>query len=166
MGMWKKIGGVFSTLSGVRTVKKQARYLKDDLKQIKSDFTLNEAARNTKRRVDHWNEVIKANRITRKMLTTQYARRRFVAFLILAVMLAGLGVVVALHDYGIGIPALVVATLLYIKNGLRLYQIRHRYLCTARHFLRAVRTSLYEILPLALPEDWDVIAKEVSSDVT
>lgn len=167
MSLWKKVGGAFSTLSGAKTIKKQATYIKDDLKQFKTDLNFKGAPQQAKRRVDHWNEVVIANGITRKMLTGQYARRRVVAFLILLVMLLGLAVVVVSRDYVIGVPALVVATLLYVKNALRLYQIRHRDLCTFRYFLRAVRNTVSELLPRPLPTGWDVMAKEdVKHDVT
>ena len=52
----------------------------------------------------------------------------------------------------------------YLTQGLRLYQIRHRTLCSLRAYLVHAVRSPKEFLPLGIPRDWTPLSKEADGE--
>lgn len=155
MNLKHTVGGTFSYLLGVQLIKKQIDYTKkdvahlsDDLKQARGIF------KQKPPRIDTWNAMQQTHRISDESLINQYKMRRVVSFILLLALLISLYSVIVSNDLISGLAATLISVLLYFKNTLRLFQIRQRNLCTINDYLKAIKLSLKEILPLALPLNW------------
>jgi len=158
----KKIGSFIGSVAcftlGTKVMKKQVKYLNDDMNHFKEDFKsikLNNKTGN--RHVDEWDSFILTHNISTKKLKTQYKIKRRMSFLLLFIMFLSLCFILIASEYKAGLAGLLISGLFYFVGVFRLYQVRHKTLCKIRVFLHDVKGTLKEVLPLNLPEDWSAI---------
>ena len=156
MRFFSAIKSALSLISGGSALKKQADFVKSDVSHFKSDFSAVSSAKVSKK-ADRWQLFVEAHELTTQNIKAQYRARRHIAGLLICALFVCLYIVTIDACYSIGFACLTVIVLLYVQNVFRLYQIRHRELCTIKHFLCAAKYHFYEFLPLALPSDWQVL---------
>jgi len=154
MSFFTRLKSATGFVLGRRTLKKQVTYIKSDISRFKRDMPMSHLKKSSKATVDQWETFIKKHKITTKQLKHQYGNRRIVASLLLILLIIVLYVMVVSEQYSVGLVCFLILSLLYLRNSFRLYQIRHRKLCTTQHFLKQVRSIFKECLPLKLPENW------------
>ena len=157
MGFFNGLKSAIVFVSGGRTLKKQASFIKEDMSRFKSDLSAVKMKKSSEARNDEWQTFIETHGITTVQLKGQYRARRGVAALLLFALVICLYFIVVRGLISVGWACFIIAGLLYFRNNFRLYQIRHRQLCSIKAFLKQAKTSFKECLPLKLPDDWQEV---------
>ena len=158
MGFFKGVKSAASVVFGARTLKQQASYVREDMARFKQDLSVaNPLKKQSERRVDEWKTFINRHGINTSQLKNQYRVRRGISALLLMVLFICFYFIVVRGHYNVGTACFLIAGLLYFRNNFRLYQIRHRQLCTMSSFLKQANVAFRECLPLKLPNTWQVL---------
>ncbi len=157
-------------LTGAKVFSRQTSYIKDDfsgvisgLKDIHAKVMSKDKAEKKVKTVDLWNTVVLNYGINDTMMKSQYLKRRIVSYLLLCTFFTSIYFVIVDSQVFIGLPAVCVSLIFYMSNGLRLYQIRQRELCPWSKYFFAIKTAFKELLPLSLPDDWQLM--QTSEDI-
>ena len=157
MSFFKGLKSAVGFALGGRTLKKQASFIKEDVSRFKADLSVAKLKKSSQARADEWQSFIDTHGITTAQLRNQYRARRGIAALLLIALIICLYFIVVRGHYSVGLACFIIAGLLYFRNNFRLYQIRHRQLCSIKDFLNQAKSSFKECLPLKLSDDWQVL---------
>lgn len=160
MGLFKGLKLAVGFALGGRTLKKQARFIKEDVFRFKADLSVAKRKKPSQAQADEWQSFVDRHGITSQALKNQYRVRRGIAALLLMALISCCYCIVVRGHVSVGLACFVIAGLFYFRNNFRLYQIRHQQLCTITVFLKQARISFKECLPLALPDDWQLSDKQ------
>lgn len=156
-------------LSGASLLKKQASYIKGDFASVTAEIKAIGAKVMSKEKkengVDEWNTVVINYGINTAMMMGQYRKRRIISGILLCTFFISIYFVVVDSRFFVGFPAVFVSFIFYMSNALRLFQIRQRELCKWKKYLSAIKISFKELLPLALPDNWQLMQSTQKSDV-
>lgn len=101
-----------------------------------------------------WHEAIARYGVTYEAIEKQVNLRQTSAYVCLVFMLFAIYGFVAWGTYLPSMGCFTLALIYYAQAALRLYQIRHRKLCSFFEFVAQVSRKPSEALPLGLPDGW------------
>lgn len=142
-------------VTGTRLLQKQFQYTKTDLVGFATNAkNIRARLKKAKGHCDEWNNFVLEKGITASSLMMQYRKRRLLGFILLFAAFYSLYFLIYDHYIAPGLAGALISMTYYLKNTLRLYQIRHRHLCSFIVYLKAIQKTFKEGLPLALPKNW------------
>lgn len=149
--------GLSEALRVMREGWRNVDYTRDAAKQA-----IDDAKRD--RRSESWEAAIKRLRPTTTAIRKQVAYRQVAALALVLLAASSIYGVVAAHAWIPGLFGTLISGVWYLTQGLRLYQIRHRTLCSLHAYLGHAVRSPKEFLPLGIPRDWTPLSKEADGE--
>ncbi len=144
--------------TGAQLLKRQFRYTRNDLATLAADANkVRERIKADKKPIDEWDKFVLSKGVKADALILQYRNRRLFAFLLLGALFYSAYFFIFGQNEVPGLVGSLISAVYYFKNTFRLYQIRYCELCSVKAYLKAIKKTFKEGLPLSLPKNWHLM---------